>query len=206
MSKIFFFIVFLLLAAGCAQVEEPITSFEECIAAGNPAMESYPRQCRANGQTFTEVVTAPDEPDEPIVGGDKDEHGCIGSAGYQWCEMTQLCQRFWEEPCPDNLPDLYPGNCYEMEATPVKLSEGCAEGEEMIANVMGFKVPYVCCIEEGLVQKTYCTPESREGDMCIAVYEPVCGWFANGQGTDTYSNSCHTCLDDKVEYWTEGEC
>jgi len=23
-----------------------ITNFEECIAAGNPAMESYPRQCR----------------------------------------------------------------------------------------------------------------------------------------------------------------
>lgn len=33
-----------------------ITSFEECIAAGNPAMESYPRQCRANGQTFVEVI------------------------------------------------------------------------------------------------------------------------------------------------------
>jgi len=37
---------------------------------------------------------------EPIVGGDKDEHGCIGSAGYQWCSTTQKCQRFWEEPCP----------------------------------------------------------------------------------------------------------
>lgn len=26
--------------------EIEITNFEECIAAGNPAMESYPRQCR----------------------------------------------------------------------------------------------------------------------------------------------------------------
>ena len=33
-----------------------ITSFEECVAAGNPVMESYPRQCRANGQTFVEEV------------------------------------------------------------------------------------------------------------------------------------------------------
>ena len=33
-----------------------ITNFEECIAAGNPAMESYPRQCRANGQTFVEFI------------------------------------------------------------------------------------------------------------------------------------------------------
>jgi hypothetical protein len=31
-------------------------SFEECVALGNPVMESYPRQCRANGQTFVEKV------------------------------------------------------------------------------------------------------------------------------------------------------
>ena len=36
---------------------------------------------------------------EQLLGGDKDEHGCIPSAGYQWCEFTQKCQRFWEEPC-----------------------------------------------------------------------------------------------------------
>lgn len=33
-----------------------ITNFEECIAAGNPAMESYPRQCRADGKTFVEKI------------------------------------------------------------------------------------------------------------------------------------------------------
>jgi len=34
-----------------------------------------------------------------IVGGDKDEHGCIGSAGYSWCEPLQQCVRIWETPC-----------------------------------------------------------------------------------------------------------
>lgn len=29
-----------------------ITNFDECVAAGNPIMESYPEQCAANGQTF----------------------------------------------------------------------------------------------------------------------------------------------------------
>lgn len=29
-----------------------ITSFDECVAAGNPVMESYPEQCAANGKTF----------------------------------------------------------------------------------------------------------------------------------------------------------
>lgn len=34
-----------------------------------------------------------------IVGDDRDEHGCIGSAGYQWCEEKQKCLRSWEESC-----------------------------------------------------------------------------------------------------------
>jgi len=35
----------------------------------------------------------------PILGGDKDEHECIGSAGYSWCEVKNKCLRIWEEPC-----------------------------------------------------------------------------------------------------------
>ena len=33
-----------------------VTNFEECLAAGAPVMESYPRQCKINGKTFTEEV------------------------------------------------------------------------------------------------------------------------------------------------------
>ncbi|PIS04549.1 MAG: hypothetical protein COT81_05895 [Candidatus Buchananbacteria bacterium CG10_big_fil_rev_8_21_14_0_10_42_9] len=33
-----------------------VDSFERCVAAGNPVMESYPRQCRHNGETFTEDI------------------------------------------------------------------------------------------------------------------------------------------------------
>ncbi|WP_321962445.1 hypothetical protein [Paraburkholderia sp. J7] len=29
-------------------------------------------------------------------GADRDAHGCIGSAGYSWCEATQRCERPWE--------------------------------------------------------------------------------------------------------------
>mmetsp|Transcript_56499 Transcript_56499/g.165202 ORF Transcript_56499/g.165202 Transcript_56499/m.165202 type:complete len:317 (-) Transcript_56499:252-1202(-) len=31
-----------------------------------------------------------------VVGGDRDEHGCIPSAGYSWCEATSECIRPWE--------------------------------------------------------------------------------------------------------------
>lgn len=35
------------------QTSTEITNFEQCAAAGNPIMESYPEQCSANGKTFT---------------------------------------------------------------------------------------------------------------------------------------------------------
>lgn len=41
----------------------------------------------------------PNSNNNNIVGGDKDEHGCIGSAGYSWCEEKQKCLRVWEETC-----------------------------------------------------------------------------------------------------------
>lgn len=40
--------------------------------------------------------THAEETATPVVGGDRDAHGCIGSAGYQWCEHSQRCERPWE--------------------------------------------------------------------------------------------------------------
>lgn len=34
----------------------PITSFDECVAAGNAVMESYPRQCSDGNNTFVEYI------------------------------------------------------------------------------------------------------------------------------------------------------
>jgi hypothetical protein len=36
-----------------------------------------------------------------ITGGDRDEHGCIGSAGYVWCEAKNKCLREFEERCEE---------------------------------------------------------------------------------------------------------
>lgn len=42
-------------------------------------------------------------PDVPgVVGGDKDAHGCVGSAGYSWCAVKNKCLRIWEESCEAN--------------------------------------------------------------------------------------------------------
>ena len=36
-------------------------------------------------------------PVRPVrVGGDRDAHGCLPSAGYAWCAREQQCTRPWE--------------------------------------------------------------------------------------------------------------
>jgi len=51
--------IILFFVSGCSQ---KITNFDECIAAGHPAMESYPRQCSDGKNTFAEVIDV-----EPIL-------------------------------------------------------------------------------------------------------------------------------------------
>ena len=36
-------------------------------------------------------------PARELVGADRDEHNCIGSAGYVWSQVRQACVRPWEE-------------------------------------------------------------------------------------------------------------
>ena len=57
---VFGFIIILIFITGCVV---PISNFEECVNAGNPVLESYPRKCVANNEVFIEVTS------EPLVGG-----------------------------------------------------------------------------------------------------------------------------------------
>lgn len=79
--------------AWVCETGQEIRSFEECAAAGNPVMESYPRQCRTpDGRTFTEEIQDKDQ----VIGGQRDEHGCLGPAGYTWVASIGGCVRTWE--------------------------------------------------------------------------------------------------------------
>jgi hypothetical protein len=40
-----------------------------------------------------------------LPGGDHDEHGCLGSGGYQWCARDQRCARPWELASEKGLGD-----------------------------------------------------------------------------------------------------
>ncbi|MBS3080894.1 hypothetical protein J4221_05460 [Candidatus Pacearchaeota archaeon] len=63
------------------------------------------------------------------------------------------------------------------------------------------------------LKENYCPPESRKGDVCIELYQPVCGWFDPEKiqcikypCAETFSNSCFACMNEEILYWTDGEC
>ena len=67
------------------------------------------------------AASASDEPtaagqQTPTVGADRDDHGCIPSAGYRWCAKANECVRPWElanekglEPTPEAFEDYCRG-------------------------------------------------------------------------------------------------
>ncbi len=61
MKNFFITLLFIILISCTQQIEindkQIITNFEECVKAGNPVMESYPRQCRlSDGTNFVEEL------------------------------------------------------------------------------------------------------------------------------------------------------
>ena len=58
------------------------------------------KQNKVPPNTITIVSPAPTR---MLVGGDKDAHGCIPSAGYSWCAPKNKCLRIWEEKCYESV-------------------------------------------------------------------------------------------------------
>lgn len=74
----------------------PITTFAQCVAAGNPVMESYPAQCKAGDEVFVQNIDEPLNDYEQPIGGQRDNQSCLGPAGCSWDETVGACTRNWE--------------------------------------------------------------------------------------------------------------
>jgi len=130
---------------------------------------------------------------DQMVGNDKDEHGCIGSAGYSWCEAKQKCLRTWEENCPaaniQTFEECVAAGNPVMESYPRQ----CAANGKTFTE----KIEHICTEQESLA--TACTLE----------YNPVCGKLILNSGETTYQtfgNGCSACSTMKVVSYTLGEC
>lgn len=91
---ILIFIPFILIQLNVIK-DNQINSFEDCVAAGNPIMESYPRQCKVNEEIFVDIIEEPFYQDR-IIGGERDKDGCLTSAGYSFNEYVGACIKEWE--------------------------------------------------------------------------------------------------------------
>lgn len=73
----------------------------DCKVYGSSAeVKKCQSQKDANQSLINQAISTIKFTNNPsVVGGDKDVHGCIGSAGYAWCTAKQKCLRTWEEKC-----------------------------------------------------------------------------------------------------------
>ncbi|MFH1134331.1 MAG: hypothetical protein V1735_07645 [Nanoarchaeota archaeon] len=81
-----------------------VTNVDLSKACGECPQYSPPAQGWCDGTVSAGIIDdcgCRGQPRCEIVGGDRDEHGCIGSAGYTWCKEKQKCIRPWEETCAE---------------------------------------------------------------------------------------------------------
>jgi hypothetical protein len=208
-----------LFVSGCTTVPgngaDAITTFEECAAAGYPVMESYPRQCRTPGppgQTFVEVIDEDDGNGTGPIGGQRDEHGCLGPAGYTWNETIGACVRPWEIKIgmgeAARIAVDYLGQGYATTVTDVAGSEciGCftvtiEQGEDRERTQVTMKN---WIVTDSIVTYHQCTEEEKAQVACTMEYLPVCGHMDAGP-EQTYGNKCGACSAG-ADYWVSGEC
>lgn len=193
-----------------------IVDFDSCVAAGNPVMESYPRQCKnpVNDLTYIEIVGDFWKYDsiELLRHNETGEYGCFGCSGPN--VKTPMCvDPISEMRLVEETENRYCDSDFNIIEMPI-IGGNTDEHGCLIAAGYSYNESLGGCVREWESEKqVYCTEESRTGDACIELYAPVCGWnnpekiqCIKYPCAETYSNSCFACLDEKVEYYTEGEC
>ncbi len=209
-SMLVIILLSLVFISGCTTesgVNETVSSFGDCAAAGNQVMESHPRQCRTpDGRLFVEEI------DEPLIGGERDEHGCLGPAGYTWNEDVGACIRSWEldenRTEAARIAAAYVRPSYAT--TVVEVTEGRCEGCFTVKleqgedrNAISVDISNWKAVWDTLTRHA-CTEEEKQSEICTMDYNPVCGFMSDGS-SETYANGCGACSAG-VEYWEAGEC
>jgi hypothetical protein len=66
---------------------------------GDVFMREYYTVFNYHDKTVGFAKAVNDDNEYDALGDRRDEHGCLRSAGYSWCEHSNECHRPWEVPC-----------------------------------------------------------------------------------------------------------
>src|SRR5690606_26575264 len=104
-----------------------VDSFEKCVAAGNPVMESLPRQCAHQDMVFVESVDLPDlsDPVSPDPAGE--EEFCTREFAPVCGEVEIQCITL---PC-EPLKTTFGNRCEAEKVDARNITEGACEDEEI---------------------------------------------------------------------------
>ncbi|MBN2517462.1 MAG: hypothetical protein JXB14_01315 [Candidatus Altiarchaeota archaeon] len=122
-----------------------VNSFGECVAAGYPVMESYPRQCRTpDGRTFIEEVAI-----------------CEDRCGDGFCD-DMVCLG---EGCPcAETPESCPEDCAGEETC----------GEMSISEAIDIATNSDCTADGSLLDTHFCNENTRTWWIDLDIEQPGC--------------------------------
>ncbi|MFC1753833.1 hypothetical protein ACFL96_10660 [Thermoproteota archaeon] len=159
-----------------------VTNFDECIAAGNPAMESYPRQCRHGDRTFTEEIEEPIMPPEEkkgkILGDVKEEPEEPEEEAGPVCG-DGICDENCQD-CPEDCKCGIDEACYDGACKKITCGRDyeCDDDEACTTDICQYPAhPNAYCDHEDVVKcrnNDDCCPEecnANDDNDC----DPVCG-------------------------------
>jgi len=128
-----------------------------------------------------------DKEETELIGGDKDSHGCLVAAGYQFCPATTKCQRMWEEYCEDfksefkvfNFEDCLEAGNPAMESYPRQCRHGDKTFTEELELADSCGIPGSNWLEEKQECEyseceSACRHEDNPEHICTMQCVPVC--------------------------------
>lgn len=170
----------MLVLSACTQQVE-INNFEECVKAGNPVMESYPRQCSADGEIFVEELPLPSEAtlcaDPRPTAATKEYVPVTGSDGEEYPN--------WRTACMNEAVQWYIPSMTDNQPEENNLQAHQCSEEEKQAQICTLEYAPVC----GLVDN---------GIRCVTTPCP-------SLDAKTFSNGCSACAAQAQEYY-QGAC
>jgi hypothetical protein len=232
-QSIFIVILLAVLALGLffsGKTVDKVNDFVSCVDAGNPVMESYPRQCKHNDVLYVEDIGSdieiyfrnelyeqavenaggfPIEGFNPglymvaFPGFIPEDFGGAEAIGGIWAFNQELKWIEFNLGGPITSADgtLNDKGLNVLLKNLEKRFEITANSEVDVDQIISMLSIYKCGFDERLV------------DACISLYDPVCGWNDPDKikcikypCAQDYSNGCEACQNEAVAYYTPGMC